>query len=193
MKNFCVRTITLMAIILGMGNLYAKDVISEDPDVGTYVQVKLYQTGHGKMEVGFKECYKGLPEKHCRQLGPEKSYSFQEITHYKNKAIALLIGSAALDLAISWGAGAALEGVAVKAVYEALAYDVAEHGTLLLSAGLAGKAVGAATATLEIGFYPYKKYKQVRALSDAVITDQQVKKTDIREFIRTLEGILNDL
>lgn len=197
MKTFialALVTQTLSLAIAGVSDVVPKKFVHGSP----YVRV----TKVGKDKVSFEKCIKGYEKNGCDFLGRKKAYTLKELVKQRQIENRQAAGTIVADVAIV--AGMALTGGALAGGLFAGANTL---GSGIFFVDLAGKAVyagavgGGAVVGGTVGgaamafdpLNPIVQVNQARSLNTEVLNDETVLKSNINEFIRNLETVLEKI
>lgn len=196
------RSIIALAIATQAAMAFASpsDVLPKKFTHGsTYVRVMKV----GKDKVSFEKCIKGYEKQNgCEFLGRKKAYTLKELVKQRQIENRQAAGTIAADIVII--AGTAITGGALAG---GIFGGFASWGTGIFFVDMAGKVVaaGAVTGGAVVGgtvgaaatafdpLNPVVQVNQARTLNTEVLNDQTVVKSNINEYIRNLETVLEKI
>lgn len=195
------RLMTLALIATTISSSFAglNDVVPKKFAHGsTYVRV----TKLPGDKVKFEKCVKGYEASSCHNIGRKKSYTVKELVKQRKQESWEAAGTITADVAII--AGLAISGGALAG---SLFAGAAEMGSGIFFVDMAGKAVYAgavgtgamvggtvgAAATAFDPLNPIVQVNQARSLNTEILCDELVVKSNINEYIRNLETVLEKI
>lgn len=194
MKSLIVLALFIQTAFAGVSDVVPKKFAHGS----TYVRV----TKVGNEKVRFEKCIKGYEKNGCDYLGPKSAYTLKSLIKQRQIENREAAGTIAADVVII--AGMALTG---GALVGGMFAGASQLGSGIFFIDMAGKAVAAgatasgavvggtlgAAATAFDPLNPIVQVNQARSLNTEILNDETVTRSNIYEYIRNLETVLEKI